>query len=396
MYGVGSRSLTLLVCRRSAYDVRVLRSKALTSLRTGIAAFNGLDDDGRVTTVLLSVQHAFEMLLKVILVAKKDKTVFDKRSQQSISLEGAIRRCQQWEGAKLSDAEAGTIRTLDALRDAEQYWHLVVDDGLLYLNIRAAVTLFDDLLGRVFDQRLGELLPARVVPVSSEPPQSLDLLVDREYQRIAELLKPGRRATGEGMARIRSLLATEALADPDAAEISEADVRRVARGIREGKLREQVFPKLSGLTTDIQGAGLTVEVRMVKSDGLPVTYTNDPTVDSSAIRMIDLERKFHLGTYELADAADVSRSKAIALRRHLGLDADDGHYSHAFVFGRSKHLRYSDNAVRAMKKSLEVVDLGRDGMLTERLRTTNWTTGQSVINLAARRRRNLAASGRLG
>ncbi|MBN7507251.1 hypothetical protein I3U86_20830, partial [Mycobacteroides abscessus subsp. massiliense] len=229
----------------------MLRSKALTSLRTGIAAFNGLDDDGRVTTVLLSVQHAFEMLLKVILVAKKDKTVFDKRSQQSISLEGAIRRCQQWEGAKLSDAEAGTIRTLDALRDAEQYWHLVVDDGLLYLNIRAAVTLFDDLLGRVFDQRLGELLPARVVPVSSEPPQSLDLLVDREYQRIAELLKPGRRATGEGMARIRSLLATEALADPDAAEISEADVRRVARGIREGKLREQVFPKLSGLTTDI-------------------------------------------------------------------------------------------------------------------------------------------------
>ncbi|MDQ8117541.1 hypothetical protein DCD73_01215 [Mycobacteroides abscessus subsp. massiliense] len=200
---------------------------------------------------------------------------------------------------------------------------------------------------------------AQCVPVSSEPPQSLDLLVDREYQRIAELLKPGRRATGEGMARIRSLLATEALADPDAAEISEADVRRVARGIREGKLREQVFPKLSGLTTDIQGAGLTVEVRMVKSDGLPVTYTNDPTVDSSAIRMIDLERKFHLGTYELADAADVSRSKAIALRRHLGLDADDGHYSHAFVFGRSKHLRYSDNAVRAMKKSLEVVDLGR-------------------------------------
>ncbi|WP_237140334.1 hypothetical protein [Mycobacteroides abscessus] len=86
-----------------------------------------------MTTVLLSVQHAFEMLLKVILVAKKDKTVFDKRSQQSISLEGAIRRCQQWEGAKLSDAEAGTIRTLDALRDAEQYWHLVVDDGLIAL-----------------------------------------------------------------------------------------------------------------------------------------------------------------------------------------------------------------------------------------------------------------------
>ena len=43
------------------------------------------------------------------------------------------------------------------------------------------------------------------------------------------------------MARIRSLLATGALAGSDAAEISE-DVRRGARGIREGKTRNQVFP----------------------------------------------------------------------------------------------------------------------------------------------------------
>jgi len=136
----------LVAMPKESYDVRVLRSKAVASLRTGVTAFNGLDDEGRVTTVLLSIQHAFEMLLKAVLVAKKDRTVFDKRSQQSISLEGAIRRCQQWEGVKLSDTEAGTIRALDALRDAEQHWHLVVDEGLLYLNIRAAITLFDDLL----------------------------------------------------------------------------------------------------------------------------------------------------------------------------------------------------------------------------------------------------------
>lgn len=42
---------------------------------------------------------------------------------------------------------------------------------------------------------------------------------------------------------------------------------------------------------------------MVKSGGLPVTYTNDPAVDASAIRMVDLEKKFYRGPYELADAA---------------------------------------------------------------------------------------------
>jgi hypothetical protein len=170
---------------REPYDVRALRSKAVASLRTGVTAFNGLDDDGRQIVVLLSVQHAFEMRLKAVLAAKTDKTIFDKKTQQSISLEGAIRRSQQLEGVKLTEEESGTIRALDGLRDAEQHWHLIVDEGLLYLNIRAVITLFNDLLDRVFGQRLAEHLPARVLPISAEPPQSLDLLVDREYERIA-------------------------------------------------------------------------------------------------------------------------------------------------------------------------------------------------------------------
>lgn len=344
---------------KESYNVRVLRAKALASLRTGITAFNGLDGDGRITTVLLSFQHAFEMLLKGILEAKGDKGVFDKRSKRSISLEAAINRCQNLDGVKVTDAEAGTIRVIDSLRDAEQHWHLVVEEGLLYLNARAAVTLFDDLLHRSFGQRLAEHIPVRVLPISAQPPQGLDLLVDEEYQRIADLLKPGRRATAEAKARIRTLLATESLTDPDAAEISEADVGRVARGIREGKTRAQVFPKLTGVASTTEGEGLTVEVRFVKKDGLPVTYTADTETDAAAVRTVDLEKKFYMGAYDLADRAGVPRGKATALRRHLGLDTNDDHFSHRFVFGNSKHLRYSDNSLRAMKEAVAKVDLAK-------------------------------------
>jgi NAD(P)H-dependent FMN reductase len=90
---------------RESYDVRALRSKAVASLRTGVTAFNGLDHDGQ-TVVLLSVQHAFEMLLKAVLAAKKNKTIFDKKTQQSVSLEGSIRRCQQLDGVKLTEEES--------------------------------------------------------------------------------------------------------------------------------------------------------------------------------------------------------------------------------------------------------------------------------------------------
>lgn len=342
---------------RESYNVRVLRGKAIASLRTGISAFNGLEDGGRSTTVLLSLQHAFEMLLKSILEAKKDSGVFDKRSQKSISLDKAINRCQQIQGVKLTDEEAGVIRHLDAMRDAEQHWYLIVDEGLLYHNARAAVTLFDDLLQRVFGERLSKYLPTRVLPISAEAPMALDLLVDREFKRIADLLKPGRRATSEAKARVRALLATEAIADADAAEVREDDVQRVTKGIREGKTREQVFPKLTGYTSDIQGSGLAVEVRIVKQGGLPVTYTGDPDDNTAAIRTVDLEKKFHMGAYDLADKAGVDRYRAVALRRHLGLDNDDDHFSHRFQFGNTKVRRYSNNALTAMREAAKTVDL---------------------------------------
>lgn len=343
---------------RGSYNVRTLRSKALASFRSSVSAFNGFDDSGRVTTVLLSLQHAFEMLLKASLESKKAR-VFDRRTGRSIGLETAINLSQQTQGIRLSDDEAGTIRAIDALRDAEQHWHVVVDEGLLYLYVRAGVTLFADLLNRVFGETISEHLPSRILPISAEPPQDLELLVDREYTRVAALLRPGRRATAEANARTRALLATEALADPAAAEVSESDVRRVAKGIREGKERHQVFPKLSGYSTRLGGAGLTVEVRMVKSGGLPFTFTTDDESEPAAIRTVDLEKKFYMGPYDLADRSGIPRGRAIALRRHLGLDGNDDNFSHRFVFGNTKHLRYSDNALRAMKGAVQNVDLDR-------------------------------------
>src|SRR5258708_34786231 len=128
--------------------------------------------------------------------------------------------------------------------DATQHWYTTIDESLLYLHVRAAVTLFDALLQRTFNEGLAEHLPVRVLPISAEPPQDIQILVDREYKRIAELLKPNRRGRAEAQARIRALLAMESHVDPDAREVRQADVRRVKRGIKSGKHGGQVFPKL--------------------------------------------------------------------------------------------------------------------------------------------------------
>ena len=331
-------------------ETRHLKCKALSSMRSAMTAFNSLEEDGRPTRVLLHLQHSFEMLLKAALVQDK-RPVFDKETGRSIGFS----KCVNLGGMKplsLTTEEAGTLRAIDAMRDEEQHWYTIVDEGLLYLYTRAAVTLFDDLLHRVFGDRLADNLPLRVLPVGTEPPQDFQTLVDREYANIAGLLKPGRRARAEADARVRALLAMESQVHPDA-EVSDADVRRVVRGIQAGKSRAAVFPALSNVATSVEGTGLSVEVRFVKKEGLAVRLVkDDEQVDAAAIRLVPLQKKFHWGAFDLADKLGLSRPKATALRQHLGIDTDPD-CCYVFTFGSQKHPRYSDNAHTRMRDVLD-------------------------------------------
>jgi hypothetical protein len=60
-----------------------LQIKSISSMRSAMTSFNSPDDDGRVTRVVLHLQHAFEMLLKAALVQDR-LVVFDKKMGRSI------------------------------------------------------------------------------------------------------------------------------------------------------------------------------------------------------------------------------------------------------------------------------------------------------------------------
>jgi hypothetical protein len=335
-------------------EARQLKRKAISSIRAAMRAFNDSVDDGRVTAVLLNLQHSFEMLLKAALVQNKGR-VFDPGTGRSIGFERCLHEARVDPQLKLGSEEAGALRAIDALRDDEQHWFTVVDEALLYLHTRAAVTLFDDLLHRAFGERLADHLPNRVLPVGTEPPQAFEILVDREYANIANLLRPGRRASAEARARLRGLLAMEAHVEPDT-RVSDTDVRRVVAGVRAGKTREQVFPRLSHVGAAVTGSGVTVQVRFVKKGGLPVRFVGaDAPIDASAIRVIDLNTKYHYRPRDLALAVGLTEPRAVALRAHLGVDGDD-ECRHVFEDFSGQPVHYSDNAFRQMRDAL------RDGI----------------------------------
>lgn len=333
-------------------STRVLKRKALASLKRMTVAFNAVEDEGRTSSVLLSLQHSFEMLLKAALV-HKNLPVFDKKLGRSITFEKCLELSRQEPNIKLTDAEAGTLRAIDALRDDEQHWFNSVSEPILFIHARAGITLFDDLLNRVFGERLADSLPLRVLPISTEPPMGLDILIDQEFTQIQDLLQPGRRARNEARARIRTLLAIEGHASEESL-VSEKDVDRVEKGIAQGKPRNAVFPALEQISTAFSGEGPTLTVRFDKK-GPPVKFA-DSDSDAAAIREIDLQKKFHWSATELANKLNLSRPRLLALRQHLGID-DDPKCFYVFEMGAQKHPRFSDNALKVLRESMKALDM---------------------------------------
>ncbi|WP_198385673.1 hypothetical protein [Burkholderia ubonensis] len=327
-------------------EARTLKSKALASLRRAMEVFNGYDESGRVDSVLLHLQHCSEMLTKSLLF-QKGHSIFDAKAGISIGLEAVLRIALN-EKYVTAD-QAGAIRAVDSMRDAAQHWMIVVSEDVLYLHARALVTVVDDILQGHFDDTLADNLPMRVLPISTHPIGEVQLLIDREYRQIRELLAPGKRARDEARGRIRTLLALEGHV-ADSVGLSERDIDRIERAVRAGDELAAVFPRLMTLSADVAGEGITVRVRFGKNANLPaVRYVeaDDPGA-AAAIREVDLQRKYHLSAQDLAAKLNLTPPKAKALRDFIG-GADGGDYVYCFQFGSQKILRYSDNALKALQ-----------------------------------------------
>lgn len=334
-------------------DAKTLKGKALSSLRRGLSAFNSFDEDGRVTAVLLHMQHACEMLLKAALVQHL-VSVFDKKNGTSYGFSRCVGLAQAKCGLK--EGEAGTMRAIDSLRDAEQHWLVVVDEPLLYAHARALITVFDEILKRSFEDALINHVPTRVLPLSSADLANIDVLMDHEFDRIVELLAPGRRARDEARGRIRTLLAMEAHMVEEV-EVSERDINRIERAIKAGKEFGAVFPRLSNLAASVEGEGINLKVHFTKKQGAPVHFigADDPT-EAAAVREIDLRRKYHMSPTNLAKRLKLTPPKAAAVRWKAGVDSDPT-CRHDFVFGKSKFAMFSDNAANRMAETLQANSL---------------------------------------
>ena len=335
-------------------EPRLLLAKACDSLLLSIEIFNRPNDRGRVSGVLIQLDHAFEMLLKAAILQQGGR-IRDKRAKETIGFDACVRRGLSDGRIKfLSEEQALTLQTINGLRDAAQHHLLDISEGQFYVHAQSGVTLFRDLLHAVFGQDLAQHLPTRVMPVSTSPPTDLVALFDSEVEEIRRLLRPGRRRRIEAEARLRPLAILDSAIRGEKGQPSAGDLRRMAQELVEEMDWAEVFPGVAAVEIKADGSGPTLSLRLSKKEGTPIELVPEGTPDASivAVKRVDELGFYSLGATQLADKLGLTVPKTVAVIDYFGVQSDPDCYKEINI-GSVVFKRYSPRAIDKIRVALQ-------------------------------------------
>jgi hypothetical protein len=335
-------------------ESRLLLDKACDSLVLSVELFNRPYDRGRVSSSLILLDHAFEMLLKSSILHRGGR-IRDKGAKQTIGFDACVRRGLGDVKIKfLRDEQALLLQSLNGLRDAAQHHLLEVSEAQLYMEAQAGVTLFRDLMQSVFDRHINEFLPVRVLPVSTTPPIDLTALFDTEVAEIKKLLGPGKRRKIEAEARLRPLAILDSTIAGEKDQPTSADLQRIGSRLLKGEAWQDVFRGASAIELTSQGTGPSLALRFTKKEGVPIQVVPEGTPGASvvAVKRVNELDFYNLGAKELAKKLGISMNKAIAVVDHLSLRNDLDCYKEIRI-GKSIFKRYSQKAIEKIQICLK-------------------------------------------
>lgn len=303
-------------------DVSEFKKRAINSLVLAIELFNRPHDKGRSESVLILMHHAFEMLLKAAIKDRTD-TIHGKGEKYSYGFDKCLEVAQN-EIKVISADERATLSILDTQRDTSVHYYQDVSEDVLYLLAQASVTLFDDLLHRTFGNRLADLIPERVLPISARPPKDLKVLIDSELSQVDQLLQAGSRKGIQAAAKLRSILALATSTRDDAERVTESELQKVINRRRRGGEWSLILPEIAQLKLDTQGEGIPFCLRIKKDADIAVRFsTEGESVDGTVIKQeINIWDKYNLSRDDLAKKLGLSGPKTSALIVELKIEED--------------------------------------------------------------------------
>jgi hypothetical protein len=356
-------------------EAKLLLEKSVNSLVLCIEHFNRPWDNGLVDTVLILLDHSFEMLMKASILHKGGR-IWERGEKQTIGFDKCVRIGLSDASVKfLTNEQALSIQSINQFRDAAQHYLLNFSEQHLYLHVQGGVTVFRDLYRSVFSKDVCVDLPERVLPVSTTPPIDIETLFDKEVSEVRQLLRPGKRHHLEANTKLRSLALFEGAVQGEKVQPSDRQLTKLAERVSKGETWQNLFPGVSAITFSTNGAGHIIELRISKKEGTPIQIVPEGTPGAGVValkRVSELDF-YNLSCREIADKVKLTEPRTRALMRHLGL-YDDAEYHKQIPIGKMKYNRFSQKALTSVKESLEKVDWG---LVWRTCNDTAWkTSGQ--------------------
>lgn len=337
---------------------KLLFEKSLDSLVLAIEHFNRPWDRGRPEAVLILLDRAFELLLKAIILHKGGK-IREPYEKETIGFEKCVRKCISEQQVRcLTEEEGLTIQILNSFRDAAQHDIVMLSEHELYMYSQASVTLYKNLIKKVFNEDLKNYLPERILPISTRPPTDLHAMVEADFKHIKSLLIPKSRKQIEAKARLKSLAIIESSLEGVRNQPSELELNKLAKQVQTGRKWQDLFPGLASLDINTTGTGISVDIRITKREGDKVQLVPEGTPGATvlAVKRVNELDYYSLGLHDIAKKVGLGPNKALAVVKHLALQ-DSLDYFKEVKVGNNRFKRYSAKALDKVIKELPGINM---------------------------------------
>ncbi len=333
-------------------------NKAIDSLLLSVEQFNRPWDRGRVESVVIFLDHGFELLLKSHIVEKNEK-IREPNKNETIGFKACLNKCFSDDQCKcITEEQLITLKMINGLRDAAYHYVLDISEQFLYMHIQAGITLFSAILLNSFGIRLAEYFPNHVLPVTVQPPLGLPVVMSKDYKQILELLSVNKRKKIESKAKLRSLAIIENAILGGEGQPSEKQINKLIKNIKNGYDWTSVFPGISTLTLQNQENGIGFYFKIVKHDGIPIRVVQEEqeTGVPVIIKRVDDLGYYNMSITQLAQHIGTSVPKTTALARSVKLQENPEYFKEIRI-GKVCYKRYSQKTIELLQKLIREVNI---------------------------------------
>jgi hypothetical protein len=229
-----------------------------------------------------------------------------------------------------------------------------MSEQYLYFQAQAGLTLFRDIVKRVFNVDLKTELPVRVLPLSTTPPMDIQAFFNTEVSDIKKLLAPKSRKKLEATEKLRALAIMENSIQGNESQPSDTELKTLQTKLIKGSTWNQIFPSVSTLSFTQKGYGPSLDLRITKSEGVAITVVPEGTPGAGviAIKRVNELDYYNLGRDQLAKKLLLTPPKTTAAIKHFKIKDDPDCFKHLKV-GNVPFDRYSPKAIEKIKEGLK-------------------------------------------